>query len=182
MSGQALSPEKELVVENWKPAHDRVLLLYIAGYQIKDVAEVTGYCREHVGELLKDPRAQKRIDRMRERMYDQLEDDISMKLEMLGAEAVDNIRRTLVADHKPGTKAKKHQDKMSFDLLDRIGHGKSNGSSEGGGTGSVELSEEDAGRLVEALEKSKKAREEHEIEMEPGEEGSFSPSENGSDD
>lgn len=180
MSGQALAPEQELTVENWKPAHDRILLLYIGGYKIKDIAKITGYCREHVGQLLQDPRAQNRIDKVRKRLYGQLEDDITTKMKMLGNEAVDNIRRTLMEDHKAGSRAKKHQDKMSFELLDRIGHGKSSGKDTDSG-GGVELSEEDAGRLIEALEKSEQAREEHEIEMEPGEDGAYELSENGSD-
>lgn len=177
MSGQALTPDRELTVENWKPKHDRVLQLHLAGYQITTIADITGYSREWVSDLINDPRAQQRIEKMRERLYDQLEEDLAIKMKFLGPKAVENIRETLEGDHDPGSKAKKHQDKMSFELLDRIGHGKSSSDDERKGGGGVVLSGEDSERLVEAIEKSNKAREEHEVTMEQDEDGSYKPSE-----
>jgi hypothetical protein len=88
---------------------------------------------------------------------------ISDKMVTLGEQAVDNIADTIstrVEDSEGnvavGTKAKIHQDNVSFELLDRIGYGKHRQKeAEGGG---IQLSPETERKLVEGIDRATKAQ------------------------
>ena len=65
-------------------------------------------------------------------------------------------------EFKPGTRAKAHQDSVTFGLLDRIGYGKKSEITTKG-AGGIQLSKETEERLVSALEKSNEVSEIHEM-------------------
>lgn len=167
-----LSSQREETVKNFKPIHDNILIMHLCGYQNKTIAEELDLHKNHVSDIINDPKAQKRIDHMRGRMYDRLEDDVVGKLKLLGPEAVNNIEQTLKAHHDPGSRSKKHQDKMSFKVLDKLEEMDS-----GGGAGPT-LQSEDAERLSEGLEKAAEVDEMYEVQ---GREKSNGSEPNGSD-
>lgn len=163
-------------VAKWKPVHDTVLALHMAGYAHKSIAAIVGLSPSHVTDLINDPRAQKAVQKIRKRLFENQLRNLEGKLTMLGDAAVGNLRKTVNADIAPKSKAKKHQDRVSMDVLDMIGVGQ-----DGRGDDGMKLTKEASERLADAMEKADEAEQTHEIEMEPSEDGSYKPSENGSE-
>lgn len=155
-SGSGSKSGADWQIQNWKPMYDRVVALHLAGYKNVNIAAITGYAEAHVSKILNDPRSQKAIKKLQKRLRENFHQRIEDQMLDLGEEAIRNIAETLEADIQAGTKPKKHQDKMSFDLLDRLGHGKKQAESESGS--GVKLSDESVDRLANALNKSDEAK------------------------
>lgn len=168
-------------IKKWKPRHSQVVFLHVAGYSNKSIAAQTDFNPEHVSYLLNDPRAQKAIREIEERMFKNFDQRTRRKMQALGDMAIDNIAQTVMADLSDvsvGSKAKKHQDDVSFELLDRIGYGRKQASRPGDDQG-TQLPEQVGERLAEAIEKSEVAEQADEIEMVETEDGEWKARKNG---
>jgi hypothetical protein len=120
-----------------------------------EVAEATGYSRENVRTVLRDPRAQQAAEVLRKRILGGAMSQIEERMGGLGIQALKNIATTINTTVDVGTRAKKHQDDVSFELLARIGFGRKESDKEAGG---IHLPKEEAQQLVAAIEKSNTAR------------------------
>ena len=150
-------------ITQWKPVHDQIAALHIAGHGPDSIATITGVTKGHVYRVLNDPRTLNVIEFARKRAYGQLMTTIQDKMVGVGEQAIDNIASTIntkVEDSEGnvavGTKAKIHQDNVSFELLDRIGYGKHRQKDEG--AGGIQLSPEAEKKLVAGIERAKEAQ------------------------
>ena len=150
-------------ITQWKPIHDQIAALHIAGHGPDSIATITGVTKGHVYRVLNDPRTLNVIEFARKRAYGQLMTTIQDKMVGVGEQAIDNIASTIntkVEDSEGnvavGTKAKIHQDNVSFELLDRIGYGKHRQKDEG--SGGIQLSPETEKKLVAGIERAKEAQ------------------------
>ena len=153
------SPTSDPIV-HWQPRHDRVVMLHIYGLTPDAIADDTGYTAPAVRRILKDPRAQRALEVLRQRMLGNAMQTIQDRMTGLGIKAVKNISDTIDQDFDHGTKAKIHQDDVSFELLARIGFGRKDQTAQGGG-GGIQLPKEEAQQLVAAVAKANRAREIH---------------------
>ncbi len=158
MKHNQLSPSDDPLV-HWHARHDNVIILHLTGYTPTGIAEATGFSLGHINRIIKDPRAQKAIETARRKLFGRAIYTIRERMVSLGVQAIKNISDTIDGDFEDGTKAKRHQDGVSFELLSRIGFGRSDAGEEGK-TG-IQLPPEEAKRLVAAIEKANKAREIH---------------------
>ena len=156
-----------------KPIHDQMVILHIGGYSVDAIAKALGRGRTNVANVLHDPRAEKAIEFARKRTFSAIMTAVDDKMVVLGARAIDNIAETITTPVRDsegkvavGTKAKVHQDNISFELLSRIGFGRGGQQEESGG---LRLSPETEKKLVEGIKLATKA----EIEYNRGEEVDF---------
>lgn len=153
-------PEKQAVV-TWKPIHEQVVMLHLAGYINTEIAEITGYTPTRVAALLLDPRARELIEEGRKAVVEKLLDNIDGRLVQLATRSLDNLEKTVNADIAVKHRAKVHQDKVGMKLLEMIGYGGSNnrqGVSGGGDPTGNALPVEVAERLTRALERSERVQ------------------------
>ncbi len=150
-------PPTDNPIVHWSPRHDQVLALHVAGYNPEAIELVTGYTQGHIKRVLKDPRAKKALELLRRRMMGSVLVHVEDRLKALGPQAVKNIADTVNEESfEAGTKAKIHQDNVSFELLSRIGFGRKELTGDRGG---IQLPQEEAKRLVDAIDKADRARE-----------------------
>ena len=149
----------------WKPIHDQMIALHIAGYNIDAIAKALNRARNTVAGVIHDPRAQKAIEFSRKRTFSTIMTAVDDQMVVLGVKAIDNIAETIntpVRDSEGapaiGTRAKIHQDNISFELLTRIGFGKGNQPEEAGG---LRLSPETEKKLVAGIERATTAEMEY---------------------
>ncbi len=145
----------------WKPIHDQMIALYIAGYSFDAIAKALGRGRTNVAGVIHDPRAQKAIEFARKRTFSTIMTAVDDQMVVLGAKAIDNIAETIntpIRDSEGkvavGTKAKVHQDNISFELLGRIGFGRGSQKEDAGG---LRLSPETEKKLVAGIKLATKA-------------------------
>lgn len=163
MKHQQLAPSDDPLV-HWRARHDNVIMLHLSGYSNQLIAEMTQFSIGHVQRIIKDPRAQKAIETARRKLLGKAIYTIRERMVNLGVRAVENIAGTIEGEFEAGTKAHRHQDGVSFELLSRIGFGRTDAGEEGG-TG-IQLPPEEAKRLVDAIEKANRAREIHAVAVE----------------
>ena len=169
-------------IVQWKPYHDQIIALHLSAYSIDAIAKALRKSRNTVANVLHDPRAMKAIEVARKRTYGKIMQEVGDRMAVLGPTALDNIAETIetpVRDSEGavaiGTKAKIHQDNVSFDLLGRLGFGRTPTKEE---AGVLKLSPETERSLVEGIDRARKA----EIEFKRGEKVEFedvTESENG---
>ncbi len=146
-----------MIVAKWKPIHDQVVAYHLMGYTNQQIAGLCDYEPEHVSRVLNDPRAIKAIRTGRRRFMEIAHTEIGERIVYLADVGVRKMRQTVDADFDTGSRAKEHQDRVTFALLDRIGYGK---TSTGGQVESgIRLSEEGEKNLISAIEKANEARE-----------------------
>ncbi len=145
-------------IVQWKPIHDQIVALHIAGYGCDAIGTIVGRSKGNVAAVLKDPRAKKATAIARKHTYGSIMNAVGDRMVALGEKAVDNIADTINAElHDEdgkvavGSKAKTHQDNVSFALLERIGFGRN--QKEEGDNG-LKLSPETEKKLVEGIEKA----------------------------
>ena len=154
-------------IKFWTHKHDAVIALHMAGYGNPSIAAATEFTEGHVRRILHDPRAQKAIKSARTRMLGKFMFNIQERMVTLGTRAIENIAETIEEDTTIGTKAKVHQDNVSFELLSRVGYGrKDNASGNGKGRGGLNLTPEGQERFLKAVERSDYAREVNIVEAE----------------
>lgn len=153
--------------KDWKPKYERMLVMRLQGYDNETIADCFGVTTVRVSQVLNSPMALKGMkelkSRLRESAFSQIEDEL---LDM-GQKAVENLRQTIESDLRdeygdvnPGSKAKRHQDDVSFKVLETLGYGK--GSAEQKTGKEVSMPKEVGDRLVAAIENSDRATELHE--------------------
>lgn len=130
-------------------------MFHIYGMTYDEIAAATGYSRENVRTVLHDPRAQQAAEVLRKRILGQAATSIEEKMGGLAVQAVKNIAKTINTDVEVGTRSKKHQDDVSFELLARVGFGRKEPDKDAGG---IHLPKEEAQQLVAAIAKSDRAR------------------------
>lgn len=146
-------------VDKWKPKHNEVLALHLAGYKNKSIAALLDLHADYVSSIINDPRAQRAVSEMQHRQFKNIRMRLERRLARLGDAAVENLEETLTADIEAGTPAKKHQDKMSWRLFDEVF-----GEPDEDDTPGPTLSKDTEERIVQALEESEKIREAEEVE------------------
>lgn len=144
-------------LKDWRAEYDQVIALRLAGHPVEAIAEVVKYHPDHVRRILRDPRAKQALKVLRKRMMGRTLKAIGDMMVNLAPRALENIQKTI--DHNPelGSKAKVHQDTVSFELLARVGFDKKGASQEG--EKAPQLPKELAEALVTAIERADRARE-----------------------
>lgn len=168
--GKALAP-----IKKWTPKHDMIVNLHLAMKSHKEISAIIGDTEQRVCQVLKDPTARKLIERFRERVLEQVSESIEEELVVVAKKALKNVHETIgIEGLVHGTDFKKHQDRLSFDVLKGVGF--LPGDREGQGDKTPSLSESLSKKLVAALERSNELEEEkrEEREIEVGEDVEFS--------
>lgn len=136
----------------FKFKHDRIILMHLQGLKNYEIAEELGITPTRVHQVLKDPSAQMQIQRFRREIQKKAHTHIETRMTELGEAAIENIALTLEADAQAGSRFKKHQDDVSFKLLDRIGY--SPRSDRAIDEGGIQMDRDMQERLVLALEQT----------------------------
>lgn len=143
-------------IVDWSPTHDRVVLLHVAMLSNSEIGAEVGLTAARVGQILNDPTGRKLIKEAQERLREKMSAQIEDGLVGLCVKALQNIRETIELDGlQHGTDFKKHQDKLSMELLKGRGH--LPGDIEGKKAERPPISTMLAERLVDALEQSNEA-------------------------
>lgn len=150
-------------ISKWGPKHEQVALLSASGATNKDIAEVVGFSENWIGKIVRDPRAQLAqanfVRALRERLLKKFDNRI---LE-LADYAIRNLGRTVKADVDPDHLDKKrHQDKMSVEVIKFTGLGESQSDKRP----VIQITSDQLGVLAGAITKSDEAREIYEAEYE----------------
>jgi hypothetical protein len=143
-------------VKRWKPRHELICLMHVAGRANNEIAPHVGVNQERVSYVINSKRGQARIEALRKQIIGGAARNIEEQLTILGPRAVANIAQTIEAEVPAVGRAKAHQDKVSFELLARIGYGRKDQSGGSGDTG-IRLDRDIQERLAGALEKSSEA-------------------------
>lgn len=148
MSGQA--------VDVWRPRHDQVVALHLMGYKGFEIAQLLEYSEEHISRILNDPRAIKAVRMGRSRFMEHAHAEIDGMLLSFAHTGLRRMKTTVEGEFAAGTRAKEHQDRVTFELLGRVGYGKASKDQD---AGTIKLSRDLEERLVTAMEKSNTANE-----------------------
>jgi hypothetical protein len=153
-------------VANWGPVHDMIISLHVMGYSRDAIASLTDRSPGHITRVIQDPRGKKAIEVIRKRSYKALAASVEERMMVLGRKALENIAQTIDMDviddngNIPvGSKAKVHQDNVSFELLKRIGFGAKSDDAEAGG---LRLSPEGEKKFLEGIDRARQAQAEYE--------------------
>ena len=157
-------------IKKFKPRHDLVVLLHMQGKKNIDIAETLSMTPERIYQILDDPKSAMMVDRFRKQMQEHFMEDLETNLIGLGPEAVKNLAETINAEVAVSSRVKKHQDDVSFKLLDRIGFAPM--SKDNTGTGSVKFDRDIQERIAGALESTRQIVEYDEAEEAEWMEGS----------
>lgn len=143
-------------IKKWTTRHEMVVHLHIAQYSNTDIAEKMKITPVRVSQILSDPQAKQIVRAVQKNLRKQMEDSIEDRLLVLADEGVARIEETIThRDFVLGTDAKKHQDRLSFDVVKGLGF--LPGDKEGERVAEKKLPAALAERLVTALEASNAA-------------------------
>lgn len=152
-------------VKRWKPRHELICLMHVAGRANNEIAPSVGVNQERVSYIINSKRGQARIEALRKQIIGGAAKSIEDQLTILGPRAVSNIARTIEAEIPASAgRAKAHQDKVSFELLSRIGYGRKDQAGSQG-EGGIRLDRDIQERLAGALEKSSEATRIYDMEI-----------------
>ena len=121
------------------------------------IAKKFGMTRSNISTILKSDEAKEMMEAARERVRENLLDDVKGSLTLLQKLAVKRIKVTLDADINAIHKAKPNQDRAAFRLLE--GQGILKKESEDGQEGGLRVSPDQMAKLLGALEKSDRVKE-----------------------
>ena len=138
----------ELQEVNWLPIHEEVVAFHMVGWELAKISEVTGLPQVRIQEVINSPTAQELLATVRANVRRRVLETIEDRLVGMGELAMMNLNETLQATHLPGTTPKRHQDKISLEVLKMVREQNGNLASLGGMNS---LTPESQGRLVEAL-------------------------------
>lgn len=141
-------------IKRFKPRHDLVVMLHLRGRQNTEIAEALNLTPQRVYQILQDPKAQMMIEKFRKQIKDSFIQGVEEQLVDLGPAAVENIAKTINTNIPVGARAKKHQDDVSFKLLDRIGFTPKSKEDERDGS-SARFDRDIQERIASALEQSR---------------------------
>lgn len=128
------------------------------------IAKELGYTPARISQIINSDHGQALVSRATERMRQRFEEEIEGHLVTLAHESVLRLKSTIeFDDFALGSDAKKHQDNVALQILKGAGFlgSKSNDESK-----STQLTDALAGRLIDALEATKKVDEIHDAEYE----------------
>lgn len=126
--------------------------MHLQGKKNFEIADELGITPTRVHQVLKDPSAQMMIQRFRREVRKKAHDDIETRMSELGVQAIENIALTIETEAQAGSRFKKHQDDVSFKLLDRLGY--TPRSDRAPDEGGMKLDRDLSERLVAALEQT----------------------------
>lgn len=141
-------------IAKWKPIHEQIVMLHLLGKKNVEIAAIVERTTASVGQVLSTRQAHEMIHEGKNRLQEFFVENVEERLIALGPRAVTNLAETIEAEGlNPGSAAKKHQDGVSLELLNRIGFTKQDRHLGGEGTlGQMDKDLQE--RLVAALEKS----------------------------
>lgn len=149
--GEGMDP-----IKNWTPKHDLVIQLHVGMHGKQEIADLTDLTPTRVSQILNDPQGKALVRVAQERLRIRMAEEIEDGLVSLCVKALDNIRETIELEGLAhGSDFKKHQDKLSLEVLKGRGH--LSKDTEAQKREQAPLDAMLAGRLVEALEKSNEA-------------------------
>ena len=109
-------------IAKWEPWMDLVVGLKLMQWSNGDIAKRVKKTSSRVSQILNDPIAKAAIRETAERIRAKMQEDVDDVLLDLCVPASERIRETIEAeDFLPGSDAKKHQDRLSMDLLKGVG-------------------------------------------------------------
>lgn len=148
-------------IRYWKPVHDKIVGLHLAGWRNVDIAEALDITPITVTRVLADPKGRAIIEGTQKKMREKMRHNIEDALLELSETSVRNIAKTVNEDIPVMSKQKVHQDNVGFRLLAILGYDKKgSGQAPAGGGGSAPLLSEDQGeRLLRALSRADEVKE-----------------------
>lgn len=112
----ALTGEKTWHTAAWGPRHRLVVMLHSVGRSNGEIAELTGYTKQTVSNVLNDPRAAYEMQDLAERVAE-VAIDPAVRLSLLSNEALDEIVEEMRTARDPRVRQK-----AAFGILDRAGY------------------------------------------------------------
>lgn len=157
------------VIVNWSIIHEQIVALHIAGKLNKEIALIVDRTPERVSQVLNSDRAKEIIQRVRLNMRERMREEIETRLVVLAEESVGRLEETVEAEFLLGSKAKEHQDSVAIQVLKGTGFLSKDFSADGE-TKRPPLNNQQAERLIHALEKANRAEEiAHTYDLAPAE-------------
>lgn len=173
-----VAPSIEGLTKNlkWKHKYDRMVFLSLQGWTLEQISDEIGCSPNRVSVVLCSRAGKEHLAEWSERLAERCLSTIEQGLVGLGPKAVENIAKTVNAEiPESASRRKQHQDKVSFELLGRIGFGRKETDktpTESGLNGVPRVLQE---RLVAALEQSAEATRINEIPFSESEEVNDDP-------
>lgn len=142
--------------------------MYLAQYDYKQIAEITGYTKEYVNQIVASAKGQSLVEEFQDQVRAKLFDKLQDRFESIAELALDAIEKTLKADIAPVHKMKPNQDRVALKVLTEMGllAGKKDEGDEGGP--GLHLSPEGEKALIAAIEQSDRVEEIHGETIEVG--------------
>lgn len=112
-------------IKKWTPRHEMVVYYHVV-HMLDGVAiaEKVNLTPGRVSQILADPQARERIGEVRRRLKQSLMENVDLRLAHLANNALERVEHTVNRvdlDIILHPDAKKHQDRLSFDLLTKLG-------------------------------------------------------------
>ena len=110
--------------KQWRHKYDKVVFLKLAGWEHHQIADEVNLSISRVNVVLNSRPGKERMEMWRKRLEERAMSTIEEDLVSLGKRAVINIAETINAEGLGlKSRAKKHKDSVSFEVLARIGFG-----------------------------------------------------------
>lgn len=157
--------EKPLApVKKWTHRHEMIVYYHVVHMMTgESIAEAVNLTPGRVSQILNDPYAQERIREIKQRIRMNLMENVEGRLTRLADNALSRIEHSVNREDLDlflHPEIKKHQDRLSFDILTKLGVlGRAEDADGDKGKGQKELTEPLMKKLMYALEKSNEAEE-----------------------
>ena len=148
---------QDVAPKQWRHKYDKIVFLKLQGWTHAQIADEVNLSISRVNIVLNSRPGKERMELWRSRLEERTMLTIEEDLMSLGKRAVKNIAETINADVGMKSRAKKHQDSVSFEVLARIGFNKTEKKPVDPGSGLGGLRPDLQERIAEALEKSEEA-------------------------
>jgi len=146
-------------IVRWTVKHEQIVSMHIGGMSNEEIAAAIKIKGKNpsvvrVSQILGDPQALRTIHEAILLVRSQMTEDLDGGLAVLAMTAMKRIAETINFEFFPGTDEKKHQDRLSLDLVKMVYSNNQDTTEE-----APPLNEALSERIVEALEASKAADE-----------------------
>jgi hypothetical protein len=101
----------------WTTLHDQAVTLHLVGWKPDQIAETLDQSVGWVVEVVKSDRAMALSKQLQKRVRTRLLESLEDQMVGLGELAVMNLKETMQSHVEVGTPEKRHQDKMSLEIL-----------------------------------------------------------------
>ena len=105
------------VTRTWTPKHDQIVLSYILGTSIQDIADEKKMSRQQISEIVGSDQAKILIEAYRGKLIDKLSDDISLSITNLAHKGLQNLKESLEVPTPHFSDAREHQDRISLEMV-----------------------------------------------------------------